>query len=232
MGSGVDAMLRLIGLALLLTAPALAQEAPPPPPPLEAPAAAPAAPAPPPAPNPPPVFATVKIAIETAQGQIVLALEKQRAPLTTAYFLKYVDQKRFDGLAFYRANKLVADGSFGLIQGGTRGDPKRNLPAVAHEPTTRTGLTHTDGAISLARAAPGTAQGDFFIAIGDLSSLDADPAKPGDNQGFAAFGRVIAGMEIVHKILDLPVSATGGSPAMKGQILVQPVKITSVHRMK
>ncbi len=220
-------MLRLIGLALLLAAPALAQEAPAPAA-VEAPPAPPAVPAPPPA----PVFATVKVAIETAQGRIVLALEKQRAPVTTAYFLKYVDQKRFDGLNFYRANKLVADGSYGLIQGGTRGDPKRNLPPVAHEPTSKTGLSHTDGTISLARAAPGSAQGDFFIVIGDLVALDADPSKPGDNQGFAAFGRVVEGMDVVHKIVDLPVSPTGGSPAMKGQILAQPVKITSVHRVK
>jgi peptidyl-prolyl cis-trans isomerase A (cyclophilin A) len=178
------------------------------------------------------VFETVMVAMETPQGRIVVALEKQRVPITTAYFLKYVDQKRLDGTTFYRANKVVPDGSFGLIQGGIRGDPKRSLPPIAHEPTTKTGLSNTNGTISLARLAPGSATADFFIVIGDLSSLDADPSKPGDNAGFAAFGHVVEGMDVVHRILDLPVSATEGGPAMKGQILAAPVKITSVHRIK
>ncbi len=235
---------RLIGLGLLLAmgAPTFAQQTTPPPadaaaqPPADAAASAPAdapqPPAPPPPPPPAPVFETVKIAMETPKGRIVLALEKQRAPITTNYFLKYVDQKRLDGTTFYRANKVVADGSYGLIQGGIRGDPKRSLPPVPHEPTTKTGLSNTDGVISLARLKPGSATADFFIIIGDLSSLDADPKQPGDNAGFAAFGHVIEGMNVVHAILDGPISPTEGGPAMKGQILAQPVKITAVHRVK
>jgi len=182
------------------------------------------APAPVPAPKP----ATVRVSLQTNEGPIVLELEKERAPITTANFLRYVDQKRLDGTTFYRAAK-VADG-YGLIQGGLRNDPKRLFPTIAHEPTTKTGLTHVDGAISMARAAPGTASGDFFITIGAIPSMDADPTQPGDNQGFAVFGRVVEGMEIVRRILDAPTSPTEGEGAMKGQILATPIKIITARR--
>ena len=155
-------------------------------------------PAPPPVPEK--VYETVRVTITTSEGPIVLALEKERAPITTANFLRYVDQKRLDGTAFYRAMKLSDDGSYGLIQGGTQGNPKKVLPKIAHEPTTKTGLAHTDGAISMARGAPGSADGDFFITIGALDSLNADPSKAGDNLGFAVFGRVVEGMEYVDNI--------------------------------
>lgn len=188
-------------------------------PPVPAPASA-----PPPASKP----ATVRVDLETSEGRIVLELEKERAPITTTNFLRYVDQKRFNGIGFYRSVK-VAPG-YGLIQGGVRGDPKRVLPPIAHEPTTRTGLSHIDGAISMARNAPGTAGGDFFITIGNIPSMDADPKQPGDNAGFAVFGHVVEGMEIVRHILDEPTSATEGVGVMKGQILAAPVKIISAHR--
>ena len=99
----------------------------------------------------------------TSLGTIVVAVETERAPVTAANFLRYVDAKRFDGTTFYRAMKLGKDGEYGLIQGGVRGDPKRALPPIAHEPTSKTGLTHDEGAISMARTTPGTATGDFFI---------------------------------------------------------------------
>ena len=191
-----------------------------------APALAQPAPAPAPAPAPKPV--TVRVSLQTSEGPIVLELEKERAPITTANFLRYVDQKRLDGASFYRAAK-VAEG-YGLIQGGLRNDPKRLFPPIAHEPTTKTGLTHVDGAISMARAAPGTASGDFFITIGAIPSMDADPAQPGDNQGFAVFGRVVEGMDIVRRILDAPTSPTEGEGAMKGQILATPIKIVTARR--
>ncbi len=206
-------MIRRLAPALLWLAalPALAQETPPPPP------------APPAAPKP----AVVHVTLTTAEGPIVLELEKERAPVTTANFLRYVDGKRFDGTTFYRAVK-VQDG-YGLLQGGARNDPKRVFPNIAHEPTTRTGLSHTDGAISMARAAPGTASGDFFIVVGGFPTMDADPKQPGDNQGFAVFGHVTQGMDIVRHILAEPTGDTG--PAiMKGQMLVAPVKILSAKR--
>lgn len=179
--------------------------------------------------TPPPVTppAVVKVAITTPEGVIVVALEKERAPVTTAYFLKHVDQKRLDGTTFYRANKLNAEGTYGLIQGGVLGDPKRLLPPVAHEPTSATGLSHTEGTISLARLAPGTATANFFIIVGDLVALDA---VPGGDPGFAAFGKVVEGMDVVKKIMAAPTSATLGTGAMKGQMIAAPVKISSVRR--
>lgn len=181
-----------------------------------------------PMPAPAPKAATVRVTLQTSEGMIVLELEKERAPITTANFLRYVDQKRLDGTSFYRAAK-VAEG-YGLIQGGTRNDPKRTLPPIAHEPTNRTGLTNTDGAISMARNAPGTAAGDFFLIVGDMSSLDADPRQPGDNVGFAAFGHVIEGMDVVRKILESPTSPTEGEGVMKGQMLAPQIRILTARR--
>jgi peptidyl-prolyl cis-trans isomerase A (cyclophilin A) len=173
--------------------------------------------------------ATVRVELTTAMGPIVLELEKERAPVTTANFLRYVDEKRFEGTGFYRAMN-VAPG-YGLIQGGTRGDPRRVLPKIRHEPTSQTGLSHVDGTISMARGAPGSADGDFFITVGALTSLDADPAKPGDNLGFAAFGRVVAGMETVKAIMAAPTSPTEGVGVMKGQMIAAPVRIVGARRL-
>lgn len=221
-------MIRLTALCTALLAvaaamPSIAQTEPQTPAaPVEAP------PSPPPAPEK--VYETVRVAITTSEGPIVLALEKERAPITTANFLRYVDQKRLDGTAFYRAMKLSDDGSYGLIQGGTQGNPKKVLPKIAHEPTTKTGLSHTDGAISMARGAPGSADGDFFITIGALDSLNADPSKLGDNLGFAVFGRVVEGMDTVRKIMNAPTSPTLGVGVMKGQMIANPVRILTARR--
>jgi peptidyl-prolyl cis-trans isomerase A (cyclophilin A) len=209
----------LLIAALLAAVPSFAQEVPPPPP--EA--------APPPAPEPP-LPATVKVVMTTALGPITIALETERAPVTAGYILRHVDEARLDGASFYRAYKITPDGGMGLVQGGIR-DGAKLLPPVAHEPTTATGLTHDEGAISLARGAPGTAQAQFFIILGNLSSLDANPAAAGDNQGFAVFGRVTEGMDVVRQILNVPVSATKGEGAMKGQMIEAPVKIISVKRL-
>jgi peptidyl-prolyl cis-trans isomerase A (cyclophilin A) len=157
-------------------------------------------------------------------------LETERAPVTAGYILKHVDEKRLDGAAFYRAYKITPDGSIGLVQAGIQ-DCRKLLPPVAHEPTTTTGLTHDEGAVSLARAAPGTAQAQFFFILGSLKALDANPAGPGDNLGFAVFGRVADGMDVVRKILNVPISATKGEGVMKGQMIETPVKIITVNRL-
>lgn len=200
----------LLAAALLLPLPALAQT--------EAPAS-------PPAPKP----ATQKVAIDTSMGSIVLEIETQRAPITARNFLRYADQKRLDGIAFYRTVK-VAD-KFGFIQFGIDNDPKRILPPIKHEPTTLTGVKHVNGAISTARLAPGTARGEFTISVGDQPSLDADPTRPGDNLGYAAFGKVVEGMEVVWKILDAPTSPTAGEGVMKGQMLSPKIRILKVSRV-
>lgn len=173
--------------------------------------------------------ATARVAIETSLGRIVVEVETERAPITARNFLRYADQKRLDGTHFYRSVK-VAD-KFGFVQFGADGDPKRSLPPIAHEPTTKTGVKHLNGAISTARLAPGTARGEFTISVGDQPSLDADPSKPGDNLGYAAFGRVIEGMEVIWKILDSPTSATKGAGVMKGSMLEPKVRIVSVRRL-
>ena len=172
--------------------------------------------------------ATVFVMIETAQGAIVIEVEKERAPITAANFLRYVDEKRFDGAAFYRSFSIGDD--FGLLQGGVRTVAKL-LPPIAHEPTSETGLSHKTGTVSMARAAEGTAQSDFFIVIGDMSSLDAKPDQPGDNSGFAAFGHVVEGMDIVRALMAGEISPTlGADNGMQGQMLAAPVKIVSARR--
>ncbi len=201
----------LLAAALLLPLPALAQDAPTP------------------APTPTPKPATQKVALDTSFGRIVLELETERAPITARNFLRYADQKRLDGIAFYRTVR-VAD-KFGFIQFGVDNDPKRVLPPIKHEPTTQTGVKHVNGAISTARFAPGTARGEFTISVGDQPSLDADPTRPGDNLGYAAFGRVVEGMDVVWKILDAPTSPTAGEGVMKGQMLSPKIRILKVSRV-
>jgi peptidyl-prolyl cis-trans isomerase A (cyclophilin A) len=178
--------------------------------------------------------ADVYVAIVTSAGTITLDLEAGKAPLTTANFLKYVDGKRLDGTAFYRAMHLDwGTPPNGLIQGGGQNDPKRILKPVAHEPTSQTGVLHKRGTISMARFAPGTATGDFSIMVSDQPGLDAKPDAPdADTQaGFAAFGHVVAGMDVVDKIWGMPRSATKGAGVMKGQMLEPAVKIVSVRRV-
>ena len=173
-----------------------------------------------------PSASTVRVALETSAGRIVLDLESAQAPITTRNFLRYVDGHRLDGTSFYRIVKVAPD--FGFVQFGVRNAPGRVLPPIAHEPSTLTGVKHTDGAISIARLAPGSARGDFTINVGDQPSLDADPTRPGDNLGYAAFGHVVEGMDVVHRLLDGPVT-TGGD--FEGQMSAAPVKIVTAHRV-
>lgn len=173
----------------------------------------------------------VLVALETSLGAIIIALKVKQAPLTTANFLRYVDEKRYDGASFWRSAKAKSPVDYGLIEGGLQGDPKKLLPAIAHEPTSQTGLRHVDGAVSLARKEPGTGDSDFFICVGEAPYLDANPAGEGDNLGFAAFGQVIKGMEIVHKILNLPTPGKATNPVMEGQMLDPVVPITSARRI-
>lgn len=195
-----------------------------------APALAQTAPTTPPTPAAPAAPRTVRVNVETGQGVIVIELYVEQAPITTANFLRYVDQKRYDGATFFRASRSPGPVDYGLIQGGLQGDPARVLKPIAHEPTTQTGIKHTDGVVSIARNAPGTATSDFFICVGDAPYLDADPAAPGDNAGFAAFGKVVEGMDVVHRIINLPTPGVAVNPVMKGQILEPPVPILKARR--
>lgn len=170
----------------------------------------------------------VRVALETSLGRIVIAAHPGKAPVTAGNFLKYVDQKRFDGALFYRG---VGTADYGFVQGGAQNDPKRILPPISHEPTTQTGLTHDDGALSMARYAPGSATGDFFIVLGKMPAMDAQPQAAGDNQGFAVFAHVVEGMDVVRAILTQPKSPTAGEGVMKGQMLETPVKILTARRL-
>lgn len=171
--------------------------------------------------------------IDTPQGSIVVELYRDKAPVTVANYLKYVDRGLFNGATFYRASRPpgYTATDYGSIQGGLQNDPAKVLPPIAHEPTTKTGLKHGDGTISMGRHAPGTAQADWFITLGDMSYLDADPKNPRGQPGFAAFGQVVEGLEVVKKIIALPVDPNKGEGAMKGEILRQPVRITKVSRV-
>lgn len=205
-------MIRTV-LAFLLTlgaAPALAQTA--------APAPSPAVPLP-------------RVAIVTSAGTVTVEVDNVRAPISGNNFLRYVDQKRLDGTAFYRVVKVIDH--FGFVQFGVNNARGKVLPPIKHEPTTLTGIKHTDFTLSTPRRAPGTASGDFTIVLGDQPSFDADPSKPGDNLGYAAFAHVVDGKDVVVKIFDAPNSPTatlGGF--FKGEIPAEPVKILTARRVK
>ena len=172
-----------------------------------------------------PTTLEVPVAIDTSAGRIVVALDETHSPVTTANFLHYVDTHRFDGESFYRAMH-VGDG--GIIQGGIRSDGRKLFPPIAHEPTSQTGLHNVAGAISMANAGAGTARADFFILASDVPSFDSTADEP----GYAVFGHVTQGMDVVQKILGSPVSATAGEGAMKGQMLDPPVRIIKIERVK
>ncbi|RVT40245.1 peptidylprolyl isomerase [Sphingobium algorifonticola] len=168
----------------------------------------------------------VRVRIETSAGNITVALDARRAPRTTANFLAYVDDGRFDGTTFYRAARRKSAPGYGLIQGGIDTNARRSLPPVAHEPTSLTGIRHLDATISMARGGkPGTAMGNFFITVGPIQSMDARGAYP----GYAAFGTVSGGMGVVKKILAMPTG--GGTGPMRGQMLQPPVRIIRAVRL-
>jgi peptidyl-prolyl cis-trans isomerase A (cyclophilin A) len=172
--------------------------------------------------------ANPRVKMHTAQGDIVLELYADKAPITVKNFLHYVDTKRLDGATFYRSSTPPGDKTFdyGILQGGLQGDPKKVFPPIAHESTAKTGLSHTDGTISMTRYAPGTATADFSICVGDQTYLDATPKDP----GYAAFGRVVEGMDVVKKLLAQPRDPNKGVGVMKGEMLAKPVPILTVRR--
>jgi cyclophilin family peptidyl-prolyl cis-trans isomerase len=183
--------------------------------------------------RPHPAAASVNVVLETELGAITVALETERAAVTTANFLRYVDEKRFDGTVFYRAMHLEREPQpNGLVQGGTRWEAKRILPGIVHEPTTATGLTHTHGALSMAMGEPGSANGDFSIMIEDQTGLDADPSASEAvwRHGYAVFGYVVEGMEVVAAIHAAPRDPDAGEGPMKGEMLARPVRIISARR--
>lgn len=173
-----------------------------------------------------------RVVMETPEGKIVVEVDTVRAPKTAANFLRYVDDGLYKGARFYRAVRKDNDPNpklpMQIIQGGI--SPAASpLPPVGHETTQATGLKHDDGAISVARLAPGTAGSEFFIVIGQAPGLDFGPGRNPDGQGYAVFGHVVEGMDVVRRINTGP--AGGGDSYTTGQVLTAPVPITSVKRV-
>lgn len=185
-----------------------------------------------PAPTPAPAARPLpRVAIETTAGRFVVEADTRRAPLTAGNFLSYVDQKRLDGVTFYRVSK-VAD-HFGFVQFGVDGDFKRMLPPIRHEPTSLTGIRHTDFTLSSPRSAPGTARGEFTIMLGDQPGMDAGAADPADRLGYAAWGHVVEGQDVVLGIFDAPRSPTRTlRGSFKGEIPAAPVKLLTARRVR
>lgn len=177
---------------------------------------------------------TIEVIMETGHGDIEISLYPERAPVTVANFLKYVDGGHYDGGSIYRVVRLDNDNGapkIEVIQGGANiDDGDEPFPPVDHETTDRTGILHTDGTISMARLDPGTATHAFFITIGAQPSLDFGGTRNIDGLGFAAFGRVTEGMAIIKEINALEAIAPVNDDYVAGQILDPPVVISRVRR--
>ena len=154
---------------------------------------------------------TIHVRIDTDVGKILVDVYTDKAPRTAANFLRYVADKRYNGGAFYRVvtmrNQPTSPVKIEVIQGGLDADSSKRLPAIAHETNDKTGIKHLDGTISMARGAPGTASSEFFICINDQPELDFGGKRNPDGQGFAAFGRVTKGMDVVRRIQQAPADS-------------------------
>jgi peptidyl-prolyl cis-trans isomerase A (cyclophilin A) len=168
------------------------------------------------------------VLMQTDAGDIVIEVYAKRSPLTAGNFLRYVDEGRFKEASFYRVVRMdnqpnndirieVIQGGIGFVESELRLDP------IAHETTEQTGVLHRDGVISMARAEPGTASSEFFICINDQTELDFGGKRNPDGQGFAAFGKVVRGIDVVRRIQ---------MEEAEGQMLKAPVRITEVRRVK
>lgn len=184
-----------------------------------------------------PLFAAesgVKVDIDTALGPIRVEVFPQAAPLSACDFLAYADKGLYSDASFYRVVRLDNDNGspkIEVVQGGLADDAK-GLPPVKHETTQQTGLKHVDGALSLARGAVGTGgAGAFFIVIGNQPGLDYGATRNKDGQGFAVFGRVVSGMDIVRRIHQTREAAPTDDAYMKGQLLAKPVAIRGAKRL-
>lgn len=175
--------------------------------------------------------APVQVRVVTDSGTIVVALEPRKAPITVANFLRYVDEHRYDGGSFYRAvtlqNQLPAaqQPQIEVIQGGIDTDSSKRLPPIVLERNDRSGIRHTDGVISMARSTPNSAMSEFFFVINDQPALDFGGQRNPDGQGFAAFGRVVSGMNVVRRIQGMP------SASQPPQRMTTVVRIQRVERV-
>ena len=172
-----------------------------------------------------------KVLVQTERGDIVLQLFSDKAPVSSKNFLRYVKEHRYDGAGFYRVVRLDNQPDkkvkIEVIQGGLGDDSTKTLSRIVHETTAITGLKHLDGTLSMARNGPGTAGSEFFICINNQPELDYGGKRNPDGQGFAAFGKVLSGMNIVKQIQQ---EQTGTGE--KIQALTKPVKIIRMSVLK
>jgi len=181
---------------------------------------------------------TIRIAMTTTAGEIEISLFADKAPATVANFLRYVDAGLYGGGTFYRTVNPANDRNpkpITVIQGGLLRDPPA-FPPIAIETTKETGLRHRDGMLSMARMVPGwstpDASSEFFICVGDNPVLDAGGGRTADGLGFAAFGQVTKGMEIVRTIHGMKTSTAQEPAYWAGQLLDKPVAIRGIARQK
>jgi peptidyl-prolyl cis-trans isomerase A (cyclophilin A) len=177
----------------------------------------------------------VRVRVETELGDIVVEVDTKRAPVSSANFLKYVDAGHYDGGSWHRTvrmdNQPESTVKIEVIQAGVNPDKaKDGFPPIALERTNRTGILHKDGVISMARGAPDSATSGWFICINDQPSLDFGGNRNPDGQGFAAFGRVISGTDVVRKIQMAP-SSDNRTTNTEAQRLTPPIKILKVSRI-
>jgi peptidyl-prolyl cis-trans isomerase A (cyclophilin A) len=174
----------------------------------------------------------VRLTMQTSMGAVELELYPEKAPLTVANFLQLVDGEHLDGGTFYRTVSPANDNGeppIAVIQGGI-GDAASPFPPIAHESTHQTGLPHLDGSLSMARSGVGTASTEFFICIGDQPALDYGATRNPDGQGFAVFGQVVSGMDVVRAIHQAPADAPTEFEYFENQLLNEPIEIESVRR--
>ena len=188
----------------------------------------------------------VTVVLTTDKGAIEIHVDVARAPATAANFLKYVDAGLYDGGVFHRTvrpdTETRPDVPIQVIQARMNAERRREgFPAIPIERTSVTGIRHLDGVVSMARTTPDTATNEFFICIGDQPLLDFGGKRNEDGQGFAAFGRVVSGMDVVKAIQAAPVAPTrprgGGAaqsapqaPPSNSQTLMPPIRILSARR--
>ncbi|MBD0256854.1 MAG: peptidylprolyl isomerase [Cytophagales bacterium] len=170
---------------------------------------------------------STRVTLETDAGNITLEVYTKQAPVTATNFLRYVEEGLFSRATFYRVlrpdNQPKDSVKINVLQGGLAPVFNAALPPIKHESTGQTGLRHHDGTLSMVRQKPGTARSEFFICIGDQPALDAGGTRNADGQGFAAFGKVTDGMDVIRKIHQMEAN---------GQLLAEPVKILSISRVK
>jgi peptidyl-prolyl cis-trans isomerase A (cyclophilin A) len=168
-----------------------------------------------------------RVLIQTSLGSMEVEVDTARAPRTGGNFLRYVDQGSYRGGRFHRTvrsdNQPDNRVRIQVIQGGLDSLRVKDFPPILLERTSDTGLSHRDGAISMARDGPDTATSDFFICIGDQLELDFGGKRNPDGQGFAAFGRVLRGMDVVRQIQ---------TARARGQRLTPPIEIVDITRAR